>query len=196
MISRLEQLEQNDPTLTPLLARAVTEFGRRQSSRAEHLPARPLDVTSDTFAALILCADGWSLEEIEQCLAARKAQAPQELSSNQRRWLAEAYDVKRVGAMPGESPSLLHTVYLARSGTRLEVWATGWREALEQVDEPDACLVERTGDRTYDTTLLLDGEPLIINTRVRTGTEEEALRWTLANAARAVDANAGAGGAA
>lgn len=94
MTTRLQQLEQNDSSLNPLLA--ITDRAELDRIR----PRRPVELHPDTRLALILCADGWSLEEIEQHLAARKAPAPRELSSNQRRWLAEAYDAEVVEEAP------------------------------------------------------------------------------------------------
>lgn len=171
---------------------------RLQQLDPRNLPARPLNVSSDTWLALILCADGWSQQEIEEHFAGRQKQPRHELTGNQRRWLAEAYDKRGGSVMAIKDPDTrsTFTVYLARSGKRLEIHAGSWREALEQVSEPDACLIEKAGERAYDATLLIDGELRIINTRARIGTEAEALRWTLDNAARAIDANAGAGGAA
>nr|WP_156889372.1 hypothetical protein [Halomonas sp. 1513] len=69
---------------------------RLQQIDPRNLPARPLDVTSDTYAALVLSADGWSLQEIEAHLADRRSRQRHEVTGNQRRWLAEAYD-KREG---------------------------------------------------------------------------------------------------
>ncbi|PXX94987.1 hypothetical protein [Halomonas sp. LBP4] len=71
----------------------------RQATRAsaadDREPPRQRELLPETRLALILWADGWSLQEIEECLAARKERHRRELTSDERRSLAAAYDGRR-----------------------------------------------------------------------------------------------------
>lgn len=86
----------------------------------------------------------------------------------------------------------LHVVYLARTATRLEIHAPTWQDALRRTGRPDACLVEQTGERSFEVTVGPD-TPTTFHCRTRYGTGADALRWALDLALRQMDAT-GAGG--
>ncbi|WP_445158540.1 hypothetical protein [Halomonas sp. E14] len=216
MTTRLEQLAQNDPSLTPLLAHIVTEFCRRAANRTgldNARPRRPIELHPDTRLALALCAEGWSLEDVEQHLAARTKLDSQELSSrgpvnfsdpcgepvpggisrNQNPWLAEACDDMKSGAMPSKEVGTSHVVYLALTGTRIEALAPTWQEALLHTGRSDACCVEQTDKRTLQVTF--DPEsPQIIDYHLRCGNYNDALRDVLSHVLLNLDASARSGG--
>ncbi|MFY0992729.1 hypothetical protein [Halomonas sp. C05BenzN] len=195
-LARIKELQQDDPTLVPLLAQAVTEFARRQATRAaaadDREPPRQRELLPETWLALILCADGWGLQEIEELMTVRKEMARRELASDERWTLAEADDTNPARDADTRPPFIVH---LARTGERLEIRAANWREALERTGRPDACIIKRLGNREFDATFLTGGEPRTLTTRVHYGDDADALAFALANVAHAVDTEAaGQGG--
>jgi len=87
----------------------------------------------------------------------------------------------------------LHIVYLASTGTRLEIHAPTWQDALRRTGRPDACLVEQTGDREFTVTFDPDC-PTIIDFRARYSSPAETLRWALDTVLHHRGVSAGAGG--
>ncbi|WP_110647544.1 hypothetical protein [Salinicola peritrichatus] len=84
------------------------------------------------------------------------------------------------------SKSTTHTVTLARTGTQQEVTAETWRDALRVVGQPDACVVEHTGERSCR--ISFDPEdPQILEVRTRDGELSEVVRWGLDNVVHHLD---------
>lgn len=79
-----------------------------------------------------------------------------------------------------------YTVTLARTGSQQIITAKCWRDALRIVGQPDACLVEHTGERACR--ISFDPEsPQIIDVRTRSNNRSERVHWGLANVVNFLD---------
>lgn len=81
-------------------------------------------------------------------------------------------------------------VWLARSGTRLEIHAPTWQAALRRTGRTDACLVEQAGERELTITFGDPDCPQIIDFRTRYATPAETLRGALDIVLHQLDARA------
>lgn len=89
----------------------------------------------------------------------------------------------------------LHLVYLASTGTRLEIHAPTWQDAIRRTGRPDACVVEQTAAREFAVAFDPDC-PTIIDFRARYASPAETLRWALDTVLHHTGVSDGAGGAA
>ena len=139
-----------------------------------------------------------SVRSLQDRASAHRAMARAALfsdSSAATRLKRYSHHAEKARALEEQAGHPLHVVYLASTGTRLEIHAPTWQDAIRRTGRPDACVVEQTAAREFTVTFDPDC-PTIIDFRARYASPAETLRWALDTVLHHTGVSDGAGGAA